>query len=87
MKVENKGQEFELIYDNVSHVIPEGEMEINDDGFVSFLMSKARAWGLKVVKLSDDVAPVVKKTTVTKTKKEDKKEEKKTETKKTKSKK
>ena len=82
MKIENQGKEFVIIYDSAEFTIPEGEMEIADAGFATFIVNKARKWGIKVIKISNTpkvaVAPIAKaKKEVKEEKKEVKKEEKK----------
>ena len=50
MKIKNDSQEFNIQYNSKVYTIPEGEMEITDEGFATFIVGKAKQWGYKVIK-------------------------------------
>ena len=53
MKLENKGAEFEILYDYKPYVVPRGFMEIDNHGLATHILSRAKKWGLEVIKISD----------------------------------
>ena len=50
MKIRNNGSDFKITYDSKEYEIKKGEMEVTNEGFATFILKKARAWGLDVVK-------------------------------------
>jgi len=55
MKIKNNSESFKIKYNNKEHTIKKGSMEVNDDGLATFIINKARAWGLDVVKIGETV--------------------------------
>ena len=60
MKIKNESQEFDIRYNSKVYTIPNGEMEITNDAFATFIVSKAKQWGFDVVKTGKTEALVVK---------------------------
>lgn len=50
MKIENRGEAFEIRYDSTDLMVPKGEMEVVDEGFATHIVKKAREWGFDVIK-------------------------------------
>jgi len=51
MKIENKGEAFEIRYDSKDLTVPKGEMDVANEGFATHILKKARDWGLNVIKI------------------------------------
>lgn len=60
MKIRNNGKELELTYNSTTHIIPNGDIEISDDSFAEFILTKAIQWGIDIVKIGDSDKAAVK---------------------------
>lgn len=48
MKLINNGESFEIQYNGLDYVIPEGEMEVSTAELGTFIQSKAKRWGRSI---------------------------------------
>lgn len=65
MKLENKGQGFEVTFDGETHDVPAGKFEVTIDALGHYIVYASKRWGLQVEitedskKSSEGVAKIV----------------------------
>jgi len=88
MKIENKGEAFEVSFDSREFTVPDGVFEVTNKELANHIMTKVEEWSLDVIKLGDTRIESIKKVEeVIKQEKKEVKEEVKEDKKETKTKK